>query len=519
MGYRSMTVETLVAIRRRALEGESRRDIAKGLGLDKKTVNAYAAKIAALGDLEALSFEGILEALKSLIAENQKPKPKSELLEPLATEIGALIKGDRSAGKDGMKPKTAWEVIRDRHGLEGVVSYETFKRYVRDRCLLGTMPRRAIRIETEPGAEVQVDYGKVGMRAHGAKRRAVHAFCGLLSCSRLPFIQFGFSQDEVAFAQAVSDMFQAYGGSPRRINLDNLKAGVITPSTYDPTLNRTFAELCEHYGVIADPARVASPKDKGKVERFVQVARELYKKLDALYPEASLDELNRLAWAWCRDDYGRRVHGTTGLAPAELFEEEERPALRPLPPEPFVAARWCRAKVQPDQFIQHGRIYYGLPGRYIGKKVELRITPSTVTIYFEHRPVRKYAVAAGKRRYYLPDDFPAYAEPFAPGSYAAFLAAQGARYGAQAEAYLKAILADGGNLSARRARGCLNVIQEYASSPGLSHVLGEALVRRVYRPEALKARFEDERHQVIIQFPVSELGSRMAREAGYYAGP
>ncbi len=149
MGYRSMTVETLVAIRRRALEGQSRRDIAKGLGLDKKTVNAYAAKIAALGDLEALSFAGILEALKSLIAENQKPKPKSGLLEPFETEISALIKGDRSAGKEGMKPKTAWEVIRDRHCLEGVVSYETFKRYVRNRCLIGTAPRGAIRIEAE----------------------------------------------------------------------------------------------------------------------------------------------------------------------------------------------------------------------------------------------------------------------------------------------------------------------------------------------------------------------------------
>lgn len=519
MGYRLMTVEMLVAIRRRALEGQSRRDIAKGLGLDKKTINTYAAKIDALGNLEALSFEGLLEVLKPLIAGNQKPKPKSELLEPFETEIRALIQGDRSASKDGMKPKTAWEVIRDRHCLEGAVSYETFKRYIRDRCLIGTVPRRVIRIETEPGAEVQIDYGKVGMRTQGARRRAVYAFSGILSYSRLPFVLFCFSQDEVSFAQAISDMILAYGGSPRRINLDNLKAGVISASYYDPTLNRTFAELCEHYGVMADPARVASPKDKGKVERFVQVARELYRRLDALYPEANLDELNRLAWAWCGGDYGRRVHGTTGRRPTELFEEEERSTLRLLPPEPFVAARWSRAKVHPDQFIQLKRSYYGLPGRYIGKTVELRITPSTVTIYFEHHLVRQYAVAAGKRRYYLPDDFPAYAEPFAPGSYIAFLVAQGARYGAQAETYLKAILAEGGNLNARLARGCLNIIEEHASSPGLSHVLGEAIARRVHRPEALKALFEDERRQGIILFPVSEMGVRMAREAGYYAGP
>jgi len=69
-------------------------------------------------------------------------------------------------------------------------------------------------------------------------------------------------------------MFSFYGGVTERIDLDNLKAGILHADIYDPTLNRTFAELCEHYGVLADPARIASPKDKGKVERFVQVARE-----------------------------------------------------------------------------------------------------------------------------------------------------------------------------------------------------------------------------------------------------
>jgi hypothetical protein len=127
-------------------------------------------------------------------------------------------------------------------------------------------------------------------------------------------------------------MLEFYGGSSKRVNLDNLKSGVITPDIYDPTINRTFAEACEHYGVLVDPARVASPKQKGKVERMVPDARELYKRLDALYPQATLEELNEHARLWCLQEYGGKKHGTTGVPPRQAFEEIEaaaRPAVCP----------------------------------------------------------------------------------------------------------------------------------------------------------------------------------------------
>jgi transposase len=514
-----MTAELLWDIYSRSQAGESNREIAGAHGLDKKTVNLYVARMAGLRLDPGLEYIAILERLSVLIPKNEKPRPATLVFEPLEGEIRSLISGDKSEHREPMKPKTAWLVISGRHGLSGKTSYESFKRFVRDRELAATAkPGPVIRIETEAGKETQVDYGRVGSRLVKGKRHTIHAFCGILSFSRLPYVEFVLSQDEVSFARSMAGMCAFFGGVTERFNLDNLKAGILSADIYDPTLNRTFAELCEHYGVIADPARVASPKDKGKVERHVPVARELFRLLDALHPDATLAELNGHALAWCRETYGARKHGTTGVPPKEAFDGIEKPCLKPLPAEPFVPARWTQAKVHPDQFIlAHGK-YYGLPAAYIGKQAEVRSTPATVTIYFAHHPVRQYPVS-DKRREYLREDFPAHGLPFEPGSYLSFLATKSRTYGPQAEGLIRAILESGGNLAIRRAQGCLSLIGKHSGDQGLSHVLGKAIAGRVHSPDRLRVLFEADAAQNLIAFPISETGKAMIRGADYYVGP
>jgi transposase len=57
--------------------------------------------------------------------------------------------------------------------------------------------------------------------------------------------------------------FEFFGSAPREIRLDNLKTGVLRADIYDPQLNRSYAELAQHYGVLLDPCRAGKPKDKG----------------------------------------------------------------------------------------------------------------------------------------------------------------------------------------------------------------------------------------------------------------
>jgi len=497
--------------------GESCRAIASALRLDKKTIIRYIHSIKQLSFPDDLDFVATLAILSTILPANRKPQPAYDCLVPYAQEIKDLIGGNKNEHRQGMRPKTAWEVIRRRHELTGKTSYETFKRFMRESPLLRSVPEAIARIEVNPGEEAQIDYGKVGTREFCAQRKTVYAFSGVLSASRLPYIQFGTSQDQVAFAVSVASMFSFWGGATKRINLDNLLSGVLNADVYDPTINRTFAELCDCYGTIADPARVRAPKDKGKIERIIPLARELYKRLCSLYPDASLDELNAHARSWSSEEYGRKTHGTTGIAPMDAFEQSEKSLLRPLPDAPFVPAFWATATVHPDQFIQVRGKYYGLPAAYIGKHVEVRSTPALVTIYYEHHVIRQFPVST-QRRIYLPEDFPPWAQPFVPGSYGAFLVAKADDLAPQAGRYIRAILSEQGNLGIRRAQGCLAILERHAQHPGFERILRQAETQRVFIPRRLRALFEAPDVLNLLPFPVSDLGKAMARNATYYTG-
>jgi len=518
MGYRLVNADLLGILWSQRTLGESNRAIARRLGLDRGTVNRYVEAIDALAIPLDTALSEVRARLSACVSVNAKEKPARAVLEPFEEEIRGLLAGDRSRGALPMKAKTVWLVIRERHGLGERSSYESFKRFVRDRGLDRKASKATVRIEVEPGDEVQVDYAKMGGWVVGGKNRTIYAFIGILSFSRLPFVLFGTSQDKASFAKALAAMLASYGGSPRRINLDNLKAGVLSANIFEPVLNRTFAELCDHYGILPDPARPASPKDKGKVERIVQVVRELWKRLTALHPGATIEELNGFALSWARDDYGKRCHGTTGLAPILAFQEVEKAHLAPLPPEPFVPASWSTAKVNPDQFILVGKRLYSLSAPYIDKQVSIRSTDTLVEIYFEHKLVRSYPVT-DKPISYLPQDFPEHGEPFVPGAYARSLISKARDISPQAADYLTLMLKQGGNLASRRAQACLSVLQSCKDSPSLSHVLGYAMARQVFKPEALTILFEDEARQRTLPFPISPRGKAMGRDVGYYVGP
>jgi transposase len=512
-----MTTEQLGAIWAQLKIGESQRAIARYLGIDRKTVNHYAGRILELNIPSEASYAQALGYLAGLRVDNAKPKPSLAILAPYEEEIRLLIAGDRKAARQSMKAKTAWIVIKERHSLGTGTSYESFKRFVRERGIGNPRPGPTVRIETDPGDETQIDYAKMGLWTVGDRDRIVYAFMGTLSFSRLPFVQFGISQCQVSFAESIVAMLAFFGGSTRRITLDNLKAGVLQAKIYDPTINRTFAELCDHYGILADPTRPVSPKDKGKVERIVQVVRELWKRLTALHPAATLDELNELCRAWSLEEYGRAVHGTTGIPPRTAFYETERALLRPLPSEPFVAASWTIAAVHPDQFITVGKRLYGLPANLIGKRVDVRSTRDFIEIFFEHTAIRRYTVPT-KGRAYVREDFPDYGQPFVPGAYASSLIIRAGNYGPQVAIYIRLMLEDGRNLAIRRAQGCLGVIENYRSLSGLSHVIGQAIAGRIFIPARLKLLLETESHQNTIQFPISAAGKAMSRDAGYYSG-
>ncbi len=265
MGYRRMRRRDLWEIYRRLREQQSIQRIARSQGRDRKTVREYIEGMRQLGiraedhELDELEFYRIVEEL--LPEQSERAAPAREELERYAGEIHELI----NRPKDALKPKSAFTVIKKKYKL--AASYETFKRFAREKGLSRAERARMIRIELPPGVETQLDYGKVGALPDPVTGRnaVVWAFCAVLSYSRYPFVQFVRTQNQASFVGSVVDMVEYYDGVTGALSLDNLKSGVVKPDLWDPQFNRALAEAAEHYGVFIDPCRVGCATDKGKV--------------------------------------------------------------------------------------------------------------------------------------------------------------------------------------------------------------------------------------------------------------
>jgi len=516
MGYRAMNIEILYGVWRRWKDGQKPAEIARQEGLHRATVYGYAKAFESLELPADAGAEQVRTVLLGLVPANRKPSPAQELLTPHTAEIKDLI----TRRQEPLKAKSAWVVISSRYELADKVSYESFKRFVRELNLDAPARTTTIRIELEAGLEAQIDYAKVGMKAPPGKdtRRTVHAFIGVLTYSRLPFVQFVWTQSQSSFIGSIIAMFTFWGGVTKRLNLDNLKAGVIKADVWDPVLNRALSEAADRYGFFIDPCRVASPTEKGKVERMVQTARELYRQLSTLCPDDSLEKLNLRALEWCMDVYGAKVHGTTGVSPARAFTEVEKPALQPLPDTPYELTQWGSAKVHPDQYIRFQGRFYSLPARYIGATVQIRKSGKMVDIFFRESVIRSYTIPSGHRAY-LTADFPEALTGLMDGSYAGYLIRRGeSELGTEVGTLLRQVLDVPANQTARRALGLLDRLNKHKGQPYLADVVRTAIRRRIDQPRALELLLEKAQQTVpaTILTPQSELGRQMVRDIAYY---
>ncbi len=391
---------------RRWHAGEGIRKISRDLHYDRKTVQRYVRLATSIGLSRGTPLpprEEVLALLKGAQGCRGRSREAQAVLEPYLAEIAGLI-NDRTLA---IKPKNAFLVLRERHNLAGKVSYTSFRRFARAHELTLHPDRSTCRIEGEPGREVQIDYARICLFFDplSRKMRTLFAFIATLAHCRLKYVELTFKQDQRSFVCSHLRMFRFFGGVPERITLDNLKSGVLKPDLYEPTFNRTYREMAEHFGCFIDPARIKSPKDKGKVERDVQTVREAVRMQILLNPDAGLTELDRLMRRWSVEDYGMKSHGTTHEKPYEVFLQRERAALKPLPQADFEVAVWKQATVHPDHYIQFQNKTYSIPHAYLGKTVWVRATEHLLQVYYQHMIIKTHLITKGYR-HTDPEDFP-----------------------------------------------------------------------------------------------------------------
>lgn len=461
MAYKRIIIMDIYEIIRRWHDLQSISYIAISLNYDRKTVRKYIAIANNLGlslDQPLPAKDIIVGLLHQAIQQNSRPRAAQEKLAPFLQEITDLVNDKHHP----LKPKIAFEVICEKHDLFGKVSYSSFKNLVRHHQIVIHPEKSTCRIEVAPGSQIQIDYGKVGLLfdAQRNKKRAVYAFIATLSHSRHKFVEFTFKQDQQRFVASHVNMFEFFDGVAEHITLDNLKTGVIKPDLYDPTLNKTYQEMAEHYHCFLDPCRVRHPKDKGKVERDVQTVRQAFRKFIALYPTMDLSQANRLIKQWSINEYGQKQHGTTHLKPYPTFIEIEKPVLKPLPPEHFDIAQWKQAKVHPDQYIQFNKKAYSVPQQYVGKTVSVRGSHKIIQIYYHHQLIKQHPVATGSRQTDL-NDFPQNVQAALDQGLPLILQNKAAAVGDNFAKLIRSVLQPHAFLNLRKAQGLVSLTHKY----------------------------------------------------------
>jgi transposase len=241
-------------------------------------------------------------------------------------------------------------------------------------------PDATVRVETAPGAEAQVDFGYAGrmLDPESGRLRKAWAFVMTLSWSRHQYIEFVWDQRVATWLTLHRHAFEYFGGVPRRIKLDNLKAAITKACVDDPQVQQAYRECAEHYGFLIDPCRPRTPEHKGKVESGVHYVKRNF--LGGRTP-TSITQANAEVLDWCGTTAGQRRHGTTKEQPLRRFTTTERSVLLPLPANPYDLAIWKVATVQRDCYVVFENAYYSVPFRLVTQQVQIRGGCTEVRIY------------------------------------------------------------------------------------------------------------------------------------------
>ncbi len=301
------------------------------------------------------------------VPSNSRPANQTSKCEPYREVIEAKF-------ELGLTAKRIHQDLVGEYGFEA--KYHSVRRFVQrlgDGCPL---PFR--RMECEPGEEAQIDFG-TGAPIVGAdgRRRRTHVFRIVLSHSRKAYSEAVLRQTTDDFIRCMENAFHHFGGVPKTLVIDNLKAAVIKADWFDPELNPKIQSFCTHYDTVVLPTKPRMPRHKGKVERGVD-----YVQNNALKGRrfSSLNEQNEHLLRWETTVADTRIHGTTRQQVKKAFEREMS-ALLPLPVERYPFFHEARRKVNRDGHVEVDKAYYSVPTEYLSRRVWARWDSRVVRVF------------------------------------------------------------------------------------------------------------------------------------------
>jgi transposase len=380
---------------RRIRAGETDRAIARDMGVARKTVAKYRAWAGTQPSLleQIPPAEDLDRLLRETLPGGRPPRPPF-----LAAPYDGVIREWRGLG---VSPKAIYERLRDERGYLG--SYSSIYRYVV--YVEGKHPEVFVRVEVDPGDEAQVDFGSAGTMVDAAtgEIRKAWVFVMTLSHSRHQYATIVFDQKIGTWLRCHREAFEYFGGVPRKVVVDNLKAAIVKAVLHEPVAQRSYREFAEHYGFLIAPCRPRTPRHKGKVESGVKYIKRNF------LPGRTFRDLahaNAELLAWIERVAGTRIHGTTKERPLARFLGRERAALRQIPGAPYDMGVWKQAKLHPDCHVVVDGAYYSAPHRLVGQRLWVRTNGREIVIFHDYERVATHPWGRPGTRRTNPDHYP-----------------------------------------------------------------------------------------------------------------
>jgi transposase len=343
--------------------GVYQKDIATELGVHPKTIS---------------------RALKRRSAPNPKRKKRGSKLDPYKPKIDQLL-------QDGVwNAVVIWREIQ----ADGYSSKLTILRdYIQPKRPMRAS-RATVRFETEPGQQMQSDWGEIEVEI-GGELVKVHFIVNQLGYSRRFHFWCTDSQDAEHTYEGIIRSFEYFGGVTDEVLVDNQKCAVLEASNNgNPRFNERFLDLASWYGFTPRACRPYRARTKGKDERMVGYIKQhffvRYRSFD------SWAHLNQQAEKWLAEEADLRLHGTVKEVVAERFEREH-PTLGPLPRQRYDTAYIELRRVAWDSYIEVCANRYSIPSDLVGQQVTVRIgLDDVVKVYHNENLIATHTIRSSQ---------------------------------------------------------------------------------------------------------------------------
>jgi len=366
----------------------SERQIAHGCRISRRTVQRYLER-AATANLEWPLPESLDDGqLEKLLFPPQPGKAADEShLPPKSKPDFAKIHHELKANKS-VTLQLLWQEFVEQHPDAAHYSWfcEQYRAWARHLDVVLRQEHRAGEktFVDHAGDTIPVIDGRTG------QTRAAYVFVAVLGASNYTYAEATWTRALPDWIGSHTRALTFFGGATRFVVPDQWKAGVDKPCYWDPELNRTYQEWGIHNGVAIVPARPRHARDKAKVEEAVQLVQRWVVAALRKRQFFSLAEVNEAIGELITKLNQRPFRKLPGTR-LELYQQLDRPALQPLPLQPYAFAEWKKDRVRLDYHVEVDGHYYSVPYQLAQQTVEVRYTATIVEVLYRGKRVASHA--------------------------------------------------------------------------------------------------------------------------------